>query len=355
MFLYLRDDQTVDIDSALNESRAMAPFSRDLWERLKGHGEESESWDQHPADVPVVPRRVVDRQATLIQAKNELARAQQSRAKVLKDMRAFKPVSGVANDDEKKKQVQLTSDLFRWDRVITGRMVMVLLANVELLFEQVASELEKKLEQISVPEWDTQGKDLKTFVFEFSLLDKQVAPYIQFVQEDPEAVRARGLDSDELRMLESHIARIAGRLGICVDRVGESTGSLRFFRHQWTNLRGILQKVSRGVMFYANGMRLLGQDLQHAAKLVLKVLFLKHTLEPREVQFIYRAVKDFLVLIPFLIILLIPLSPPGHVLVFSLILKVWPDFFPSPFTERRQNVMKIYDEIKPASVKKDWN
>ena len=32
--------------------------------------------------------------------------------------------------------------------------------------------------------------------------------------------------------------------------------------------------------------------------------------------------QDLLVLVPFLIILLIPLSPPGHMLVFSLILKV---------------------------------
>jgi len=109
------------------------------------------------------------------------------------------------------------------------------------------------------------------------------------------------------------------------------------------------------MMFYANGTRLLYQDVQHAVKLILKVSFLNYTLQPRELKACYRAAKDVFVLIPFLAILLIPLSPPGHVLVFSLIMKVYPDFFPTPFTERRQNVMRIYDEIKPVSEKrKAW-
>lgn len=37
----------------------------------------------------------------------------------------------------------------------------------------------------------------------------------------------------------------------------------------------------------------------------------------------------------------------GHVLVFSFIQRIFPDFFPSPFTERRQNLMKLYDAIAP--------
>ena len=51
--------------------------------------------------------------------------------------------------------------------------------------------------------------------------------------------------------------------------------------------------------------------------------------------------------IPFLIILIIPLSPVGHVLVFSFFQKNFPEFFPSSFTEQRQNVTKIYNEIVP--------
>ena len=57
--------------------------------------------------------------------------------------------------------------------------------------------------------------------------------------------------------------------------------------------------------------------------------------------------------IPFLIILIIPLSPVGHVLVFSFFQKNFPEFFPSSFTEQRQNVTKIYRDIVPPDTKKN--
>jgi len=52
-----------------------------------------------------------------------------------------------------------------------------------------------------------------------------------------------------------------------------------------------------------------------------------------------RTIKDTITFIPVVIILLIPLSPIGHVLVFGAIQRVFPDFFPSCFTERRQNLL----------------
>jgi hypothetical protein len=41
--------------------------------------------------------------------------------------------------------------------------------------------------------------------------------------------------------------------------------------------------------------------------------------------------------------LLIPLSPIGHVLVFGAIQRFFPDFFPSCFTEQRQNLLQLYE------------
>merc|ERR1719149_404168 len=70
-----------------------------------------------------------------------------------------------------------------------------------------------------------------------------------------------------------------------------------------------------------------------------------YTLRPREVKLLRRIAKDFLVIIPFIIILIIPLSPLGHVLVFSFIQRFFPDFFPSQFTESRQNIMSMYSSI----------
>ena len=95
----------------------------------------------------------------------------------------------------------------------------------------------------------------------------------------------------------------------------------------------------------------------------------------RSTRSLCSQVQDLLVLVPFLILLLIPLSPPGHMLVFSLILKartikcrggrmcfsccqVYPDFVPSPFTEHRQNasclkVAQCRDVLKVYSCSGD--
>ena len=52
--------------------------------------------------------------------------------------------------------------------------------------------------------------------------------------------------------------------------------------------------------------------------------------------------KDLATSVPFIIILIIPLSPFGHILVFSAIQRFFPDFFPTCFTERRQNLVRLY-------------
>jgi hypothetical protein len=67
------------------------------------------------------------------------------------------------------------------------------------------------------------------------------------------------------------------------------------------------------------------------------------------VNAIRRTGKDLLTLIPFTIILIIPLSPVGHVLVFSFIQRFFPDFFPSCYTEKRLNLRKLYAEIERKS------
>ena len=56
-----------------------------------------------------------------------------------------------------------------------------------------------------------------------------------------------------------------------------------------------------------------------------------------------RTFKDIITFIPVIIILIIPLSPVGHVLVFGAIQRFFPDFFPSCFTEQRQNLLQLYE------------
>ena len=63
-----------------------------------------------------------------------------------------------------------------------------------------------------------------------------------------------------------------------------------------------------------------------------------------------RTIKDTITFIPVVIILIIPLTPIGHVLVFGAIQRVFPDFFPSCFTERRQNLLELYESTEYSAV-----
>ena len=52
-----------------------------------------------------------------------------------------------------------------------------------------------------------------------------------------------------------------------------------------------------------------------------------------------RCARDVLTFVPFAVILIAPLTPVGHVLIFSFLQKYFPGFFPSQFTSRRQELM----------------
>jgi hypothetical protein len=54
--------------------------------------------------------------------------------------------------------------------------------------------------------------------------------------------------------------------------------------------------------------------------------------------------------------LIIPLSPVGHVLVFGAIQRFFPGFFPSCFTEQRQNLLQLYEnaEYSEFTINENW-
>ena len=74
------------------------------------------------------------------------------------------------------------------------------------------------------------------------------------------------------------------------------------------------------------------------------------TLTPREVRAVRRTAKDVVMLAPFTALLLVPLSPLGHVLVFGFLQRVWPGFFPSAFTDGRQGMLEMYEGLMVVSA-----
>ena len=80
--------------------------------------------------------------------------------------------------------------------------------------------------------------------------------------------------------------------------------------------------VEEGIEFYARGTRMLVEDLGYCGKLVGKAV-MGTTLRPREVLALRRTATDLLALPVCTVILIIPLTPVGHVLVFSFIQRVF--------------------------------
>ena len=94
----------------------------------------------------------------------------------------------------------------------------------------------------------------------------------------------------------------------------------------------------------ARGVKMLGGVISASARFFGRAV-MGSTLRPREVQTIRRTTLDIFTFVPFIIILIIPLTPVGHVLIFSFIQRYFPALFPSQFSGRRQELMKKYEEL----------
>ena len=82
------------------------------------------------------------------------------------------------------------------------------------------------------------------------------------------------------------------------------------------------------------------------------------SLKQREVLALRRTSRDLLTFPLFAAILIAPLTPVGHVLIFSFIQQYFPALFPSQFAERRQVLLQRYvcivqlqpDASRPTSL-----
>jgi hypothetical protein len=156
-----------------------------------------------------------------------------------------------------------------------------------------------------------------------------------------------GPSSADLEVLSREIPDLRSRLGIGDGLVFGGGGfSLRRIRMAFTES---LAKITEGVVFLVTGLRMLGADAKSSAMIFLRAAQ-GGTLKPREVQALRRLVRDFLTFIPFAIILIVPLTPVGHVLIFGFIQRYFPGLYPSQFTTRRQEIMKRCSLPPPNSL-----
>jgi len=207
----------------------------------------------------------------------------------------------------------------------------------------------------------------------------------------------------ELRELAAEIPEMRARIGIPDQDV--FGGSALSLRRAQLNLKSSLQKFREAFQFFVLGMRMLGTDIAYAGRLFGRAV-LGNTLKPREVsvrrlprpaatgsalaccavltrlllprpalvlrmrcsartpfplgcprvaswgltprppQALRRTIRDLFTIVPFTVIMIIPMTPVGHVFVFGLIQRYFPGFFPSQFNSRRQEMVKRYEELR---------
>lgn len=172
---------------------------------------------------------------------------------------------------------------------------------------------------------------------------KQLATSLSSMVTSVEAREALYIDDGELAALATEIPDLRIRLGLGDDVVfgtsGFSLGKIQF------QIKQAINKLREAITFGGRGVRLLGADIGSAGRLFWRAL-LGGTLKPREVAALRRTARDLLTFIPFIIILILPLTPVGHVLIFGFLQRYFPGFFPSQFTSRRQDLMIKYEQLK---------
>lgn len=181
--------------------------------------------------------------------------------------------------------------------------------------------------------------EVALLVAEFKQLDVELSGLVA----DVESGSSLFIDDAELAALATEIPDLRVRLGVGDEAVFGGSGlSLNKVQLQ---VKNSIMKVMEAINFGARGVKLLGSDVGAASRIFLRALA-GGTLKPREVAALRRTAKDLLTFVPFIIILILPLTPVGHVLIFGFIQRYFPGFFPSQFTTRRQDLMMKYEELK---------
>jgi LETM1-like protein len=204
--------------------------------------------------------------------------------------------------------------------------VRVMQLETENIFASLSEELERS---------GFEMMEQRVMVAEFGDIDERLELLAAFVDTDEPAL----IDDDEVGVLASYIQDLKMRLGLDAPLYSSRIDALMVRQA----LSSSVVKARAGLEFYTRGLQLFGGDCAYALRLFRRV-FVGYTLSPREVRTLRRTGRDLLTLIPFTIILIAPLTPVGHVLIFSFLQRYWPDFFPSTFSERRQVLMRRHQE-----------
>eukprot|EP00877_Chromochloris_zofingiensis_P001136 jgi/Chrzof1/11022/Cz05g20210.t1 len=319
-------------------------YLRGLWDRLNGSGDRAGS-GLVPAQLPlpVSTKKDVERIITELGMELETLERQLQEASKARETKLRK--AGIAG------RVALATQLKMLDADVITLSRLLAVRTLQLEMEYVYKSIEDEALDIAPDELVEQGPlaregstgELALLVAEYGLLEEQLLVLADALQCEDGTGSLCLLDDDVLEVLAAEIPDLRLRVGVPDTVVfGSNPFSPTKLKLQAKESIG---KVGEGINFLLRGLRLLGSDTSNAGRLFTKAA-LGGTLKPREVAAIRRTLRDLLTFIPFIIILIIPLSPLGHVLVFGFIQRYFPGFFPTQFTSKRQEIMMRYEELQ---------
>ncbi|KAK9810635.1 hypothetical protein WJX73_006190 [Symbiochloris irregularis] len=244
-------------------------------------------------------------------------------------------------------RARLAAELRDMDLEVTELTRALAVRTLQLQMEYVAASLEDETLEIvqNTPNAGfllfRQGSsdEVALLVADFGILENQLAEMCDAVDSGNGPL----VDEEQLDRLAVEVPDLRDRLGI-----GEATV---FSGSGWTwvrvtnSFRDAYGKVMDGGNFFIRGLRLLGSDVSQSFRLFSSAA-LGASLKPREVLSLRRTAQDVLAFVPFAIILIAPLTPVGHVLIFGFLQRYFPGFFPSQFSSRRQELVMRYEELR---------
>jgi len=321
----------------VDSAKALQTYGAGLWERLNGKGSDGKTVKPSELGLPalITMKPQVDKQVETLLVEIDALEKKVQEASKARETRVRS--AGL------QSKARLAVELMAMDREVIdmSHTLGIRTLQLEMLYmyqtlEQEALEIlefSRATEQVVTGQ--SSAEELAIFVAEYGLLNSQLNELMG------ECVDGCCLIEDsevkQLEVLSREIPDLRSRLGIG-DGLVFGGGGFNFRRIQMS-VKDSFGKIAEGVGFLITGFRVLGSDISYAFQIFLKAVR-GRTLRPREVQALRRSVLDILAFIPFTIILIIPLSPVGHVLVFGFIQRYFPGLYPSQFTARRQEIMK---------------
>lgn len=322
-------------EKPLSAAASAAEYTKGVWVRLNGGLDGVAAIDERIADLPAARSVAEARAARVLSLTVEV----QDCDKALRDASNERDkVMGQGKDS--LSRVRLAKSIRERDDEVRDLRRVFATRTLQLEMERILAQLEEEACEVPSLETPDRADEVELLAAEFGAMDAGLKKLAWMVDTDNSAA----IEDDDLTELATDIPDLKSRLGL-VDGDGLSSLSPSVLGERVSRTTSeSLEKAKEGAEFMARGVKMLGGDISASTRFFGRAV-MGSTLRPREVQTIRRTTLDIFTFVPFIIILIIPLTPVGHVLIFSFIQRYFPALFPSQFSGRRQELMKKYEEL----------